>query len=94
MQLIKLVFIILLLMVGVAFSLTNHAPVSLDFYITKVTLPLSIVILLAIGSGLLLGSVLSLSFFLRIKRENRRLKRQHDAIQKEVANLRTLPMKS
>ena len=94
MSLIKFIFVILFLMIGVTFALTNHAPVSLDFYVTQVTLPLSVIILLAIGTGLLLGSVLSLFFFLQLKRENRRLKRQHDAIQKEVTHLRTLPVKS
>ncbi len=94
MQLIKFILAILFLIIGFTFALINHTPVLLDFYVTQVTLPLSVVILLAIGSGLLLGSVLSLFFFLRIKHENRRLKRQHDAIRKEVTNLRTLPVKS
>jgi len=93
-QLIKLIFVILFLMIGVTFALVNHAPVSLDLYITQITLPLSVIILLAIGCGLLLGSVLSLFFFLRVKSENRRLRRQNAAIRKEVTNLRTLPVKS
>ncbi len=81
-------------MVGVTFALINHTPVSLDFYVTQVMLPLSVIILLAVGGGLLPGFILSLFLLLRIKRENRRLKRQHDAIRKEVTNLRTLPVKS
>ncbi len=94
MQLIKLVLVIFFLITGVTFALINHSPVVLDFYVTEVTLPLSVVMLLAIGGGLLLGSFLSLLFLLRIKHENRRLQRQYDAIQQEVTNLRTLPVKS
>ena len=93
MQLIRFFFVVLLLIAGMAFALINHTPVSLDFYVTSMELPLFVIILLAIGCGLLLGSVLSLFFFLRLKRENRRLQRQYDAIQQEVTNLRTLPVK-
>lgn len=93
MPLLKLLGVLCFLLVGVSFAVMNDAPVLLDLYVVQWSLPLSVVLLLAMGSGLLLGSLLSLLFLIRIKRENSRLKRERNAVQQEIANLRTLPVK-
>jgi len=91
-NLIKFVLVVIFLVVGAGFTVINNTPVQIDLYFVAPTLELSLVLWLAVGAGMLLGSLASVSYFMRFKRENADLKRQSRLINQEVKNLRSMPI--
>jgi len=92
LTIIKFFIVVVLLAVGIAFAVANSAPVRIDLGLFMPELPLSLVLLLAVGVGILLGAFASTFYFMRIKKENADLKRQSRLVQQEVKNLRSMPI--
>ena len=90
-----LVSIILLLvaLLGLSFALMNAAPVSLNYYFASVQAPLSLIVVLSIVVGALLGILAMAGMVLRQKREMARLRKSMRLAEKEISNLRSLPLK-
>lgn len=90
-----LLFIILLLVVllGLSFALMNAGPVSLDYYFASVEAPLSLVVVLAIALGALLGVLAMGGVLFGQKREMAKLRKSIKLAEKEISNLRSLPLK-
>jgi len=80
----KLFFIIALLLflaLGLSFAILNASPVSIDYYLGNHQIALSLLLVYALGIGLLLGFVSGSFSRLRLKRANRQLKKalqQHE----------------
>ncbi len=91
-SLIKLIVAVLLLVLGAAFAIVNEQPVQLDLYFVALSMPLSMILLLAMGLGILLGSLASFFYFMKIRKENAELRRQAKLAEQEVKNLRSLPI--
>ena len=91
-SLIKLIVAVLLMVLGAAFAIVNEQPVELDLYFVAVSMPLSMILLLAMGIGILLGSLASFLYFMKIRKENADLRRQARLAEQEVKNLRSLPI--
>jgi putative membrane protein len=92
LSLFKLLLVVVFLVLGASFAVMNDALVTLDLYFITPDLPLSLILLFAVGAGIVLGAVASMFFFLRIKKENTTLKRQARLVQQEVKNLRAMPI--
>lgn len=92
LTIIKFFIAVILLAVGIAFAVANSVPVQVDLGLYLPQLPLSVVLLLAVGVGILLGMIVSVFYFMRIKKENADLRRQTRLIQQEVKNLRSMPI--
>ena len=92
LTILKFFLVVILLGVGIAFAIANSAPVRIDLGLIMPELPLSLVVLLAVGVGLLLGIFASVFYFMRIKKENADLRRQSRLAEQEVKNLRSLPI--
>jgi uncharacterized integral membrane protein len=92
-RLIQIVFLLLMLLIGMAFHVNNDAPVILDFGISTISVPhLSWVVVGAFAVGALLGIVVMLNKNLRLLSQIRRLQKQHDIASKEIVNLRAIPI--
>lgn len=92
LSLVKLIVAVLLAFLGAAFAIINDQPVQLDLYFVVASMPLSLLLLLAMGVGLVLGAVVSSFYFMRVRKENARLRRQANLAEQEVKNLRSLPI--
>ena len=93
---IRLAYIItslILLIIGILFAVLNAEPVTLHYYFGENQLPLSLVIISSIIIGALLGIVASAVIILKLKRDNARLRKTSEASEKELKNLRTMPLK-
>ena len=93
---IRLAYIItslILLIIGILFAVMNAEPVTLHYYFGENQLPLSLVIISSIIIGALLGIVASAVIILKLKRDNARLRKTSEASEKELKNLRTMPLK-
>lgn len=93
MVVIKLLFLLVFMIVGASFAIINDAPVQVDLYFTKPEMPLSMLLLLALGCGILLGVLAGAVYFMRVKKENADLKRKTRLVSEEVKNLRAMPIK-
>jgi putative membrane protein len=93
MRFIKLFVFIIIMIIGAVFAVLNSDPVPVNYYFGSRELPLSLVLTLVLGVGVLLGLFSGLGKIVNLKRELQSLKRRSEMVNKEVNNLRALPLK-
>ena len=81
------------MILGASFAIINNSPVIVDLYFITQELPLSLLLLFALGCGIVLGGLAGMVYFMRVKKENAALKRKTRLVSEEVKNLRTMPIK-
>ena len=89
----KLILVFIILMIGLTFHLKNNQLIKLNYYVDVIDIPLSwlVVIVLIIGSTL--GLLASLPIIVKLKRDKMILKKQIKNSEKEINNLRVMPIK-
>ena len=89
----KLILVFIILMIGLTFHLKNNQLIKLNYYVDVIDIPLSwlVVIVLIIGSTL--GLLASLPIIVKLKRDKMILKKQIKNNEKEINNLRVMPIK-
>lgn len=92
MVLVKLLLLLVFMLLGASFATVNDTPVIVDLYFFRPELPLSLLLLLALGCGILLGGMAGSVYFMRVKKENADLRRKARLVGEEVKSLRTLPV--
>lgn len=92
-RIIYIVAVILTLVVGAVFSARNAAIVKIDFIIISVDTNLSLAIIIALIIGAALGVLTSLLWLVSTKRELQRIRKKSELAQKELVNLRAIPIK-
>ena len=93
---LKLIYALVALALFVAtlsFAALNSDPVTIDYYVGRLEVPLALLIVAALAVGALLGSLVGLGRVVRVKREMARLRRDTRATEEEVRNLRALPLR-
>ena len=93
LRLTYIIFSLVLLVTGILFAVLNAEPVILHYYFGDVEIPLSLTIISAIISGAILGIIASVGIVIKLKRENSRLRKTSELAEKELTNLRTMPIK-
>jgi putative membrane protein len=92
-RIIKLISILLVTIIAVTFTLLNSQPVKLDLYIGSFETDLVIVILISLVLGSVLGIAAVLGKLISFKQELLRKDKKIKVTEKEVENLRSLPLK-
>jgi putative membrane protein len=92
-RLLKVCFFILIVFMGLIFHIKNDQLVELNYYVNSIPVSFSLVIVLTLCIGALLGVLASLPMILKLKHENARLDRQVKMTEKEINNLRVIPVK-
>lgn len=93
MRLLRYVFFIVLLLLVLAFALLNADSVSISYYLGTSKIPLSILLVFTFGIGCIIGLLVSMNWYLRSKWQNRKLAQRLELAEKELTNLRTMPLK-
>jgi uncharacterized integral membrane protein len=90
-----LFFIVLLILVvfTISFTLLNSQKVSIKYYFVQWDTDLMKVILFSVCLGAVLGFLATISWVARLGNELKKKKKEVKLIEKEVANLRALPLK-
>jgi len=83
----------LLLAIGISFALQNSASVTLNYYFDSITAPLSIIVVLALALGCMIGVGASLMLVFAQRHKNSRLQRKLTTCEQEIRNLRQLPLR-
>ncbi|PHS26172.1 MAG: hypothetical protein COA83_03810 [Methylophaga sp.] len=91
-RILTIIIFIIVFVVGIAFSAINNDPVALNYYLGTLSLPLSIVIVISILLGLILGASAIFMSSLQLRYENRRLHKKLDTSEQEINSLRILPL--
>ena len=92
-RLLSLIAALLILALGLSFTLLNADPVRVDFYLGEAKLPLSLWLAITLALGAILGVLSSLGLLWRQRREVRRMRRQAGTARKELTELRKLPIR-
>lgn len=94
MRIFMLVTYTLLILIGVSFAALNSSSVSVNFYFKTLSMPISVLILipLMLVLGVLVGLVLFVLRYWRLKDEYRKIKNQLRLTEKEIKNLRAIPL--
>lgn len=92
MRIVMTIFYLLLIIVGVSFAALNAMSVQVNFYFTTLKMPISVLMILMLGVGILLGFFLFLCRYWRLKGEHRKIKNQLRLTEKEIKNLRAIPL--
>ncbi|MDF1684106.1 MAG: LapA family protein [Legionellaceae bacterium] len=93
MRLIMMMFYFLIMLFGVAFAALNAGSVQLNLYFKMYTMPISILLLAALALGVILGFVVFLTRYWSLKAQYRKLKHQLELTEREIKNLRAIPLK-
>ncbi len=91
-RIMTIILFVIVLMLGAGFSAINLTPVDINYYLGVLSLPLSIVIIAAIILGTILGALALSISILRLRYENRRLRKKLISSEQEIDSLRILPI--
>lgn len=94
MRIFSYLIILILVIVGVTFAILNADSVTVHYYIGIKQLPLSLLILCSFAVGIIIGLLVMGWLVLRLKIKNRSLRKRLNNVEKEIQNLRTVPLHS
>lgn len=92
-RIINLVLILVVTLVTVTFTLLNSQPVKINYYFGSYEIDLLVVIVMALVIGAVLGITAALGKLFSLKQEMSRKDKKIKVTEKELENLRSLPLK-
>ena len=92
MRIISYLFIIVIVLFGISFATLNSESVIINYYIGQSALPLSLLLVLVFALGCLMGIIVGLWLLLKAKILNYRLRQRLSLAEKEIENLRAIPL--
>ncbi len=93
MRLVNYILLSVIGFLGLVFATLNAHPVHLKYYIGVKDIPLSVIVLISVIIGIMLGWLVSLRSIFRLKRENKKINARATQAENEVENLRNIPIK-
>jgi putative membrane protein len=93
MRIISYLILLIIMLIGLTFSALNPTEVVFNYYLGSKSVALSILLVVVFGMGIFLGLLISLFSWLRIKGDNMWLKSRLKNVEKEVQNLRSIPIR-
>ena len=92
MKVISMIMTIVIFCLGMALSLFNPETIIFHYGFDKLTLPLSLLLVLVLIAGAFLGALSIVPLWCRAKHQKRQINKQLLHVQKELDNLRAMPM--
>lgn len=92
MRIIMYIVLIGIVILGVSFALLNPEVVKFNYYVGSRAFPLSLLLAMTFVSGCLIGLVVSGFLLIKLKLKNYRLQSQLTTAEKEIGNLRAIPL--
>jgi len=93
-KLIYTVLVLVIVLFGVIFAVLNAENVQFNYYFGSKEIPLSLAIVIAMFFGAILGVLASAKLIIRSRREVSRLRKASAMAEREIANLRAIPIKN
>ena len=92
MRVISYFFLLAIVIFGMAFATLNSDSVTIDYYFYQATLPLSLLLVIVFAMGCVLGMIVGIWLLIKAKMINYRLRQRLTVAEKEISNLRTMPL--
>ena len=92
MRILSYLVLLIVILIGVTFAALNHNAVSINYYVGQRVLPLSFLLVLSFAAGSLLSLLVGFWLLLKIKIKNHRLQQHLKTAEKEIENLRAIPL--
>ncbi|PCH85048.1 MAG: hypothetical protein COB26_09380 [Piscirickettsiaceae bacterium] len=92
MKFIYLLLFIVFLTLGFVLSVSNSAPIKINYYYGWLEMPLSFALLATLVIGVILGISVGVLKNLKLRRKLSKLSKQASITKQEVTNLRTFPI--
>jgi len=93
MRIISSIFYLILIALAVVFAVINSNEITLAYYFGTQDMPLSLALAIALILGCLLGVLSCLKKIIKLKYCQRQLKQEINTANKEISNLRAIPIK-
>ena len=93
MRILSLGILLIVFLLGISFAVLNPDKISVNYYFGESEIRISTALVLALVIGALLGVISGLGIILRQRTRISRLNRMVSVTEKEVNNLRSLPIK-
>ena len=90
-RLLGFLLLIVLVVLGLSFAVLNAEPVPLNYYFGYREIPLSMIVVLSLAAGAVIGALVSLGMILRLKQQAARLRRKLRSAEKEAEKMSLLP---
>ncbi len=91
-RLFAIIAMLLIILIGLAFSVLNADPVAVDIFFAEVEIALSVALVTALIVGAALGALTSLGAVWRRRREVSRLRRQLGYAERQLQSMRPDPL--
>jgi len=92
-RLIGFLFLVALVVIGLSFAVLNSQPVSLNYYFGYRDIPLSMIVVLSLAAGAIIGVLVSLGMILKLRAQLAQVRRKLRHAAKDADQLRVLPVK-
>ena len=92
-RIVYLFIFLVLVIFGIVFAVLNADPVKLNYYFGSQEVALSLILVLAMIVGAILGVIASASMIISARREVMKLRKSVELAEKEVTNLRAIPIR-
>lgn len=92
MRILTYILLLLVILFGISFAILNSQTVTVDYYFRQSNLPLSLLLVITFVFGSLLGMLVGFFLILKVKIRNHQLKQRLKLAEKEVNNLRNIPL--
>ncbi len=91
LRLVNILLLITLIVLGLSFAVLNADPVTLNYYFGNKQIPLSMIVVVALATGAVIGVLVSMGILLRQKQQTFRLRRQLKQVEKRATSTSVLP---
>lgn len=92
MRIISYFFLLIIVIFGMTFATLNSDSVTINYYLDRSTLPLSLLLVLVFAFGCLIGMMIGIWLLIKAKLLNYRLRQRLSLAEKEIENLRAIPL--
>ena len=92
MRILTYFIVLIIILLGITFASLNSGPVTIHYYIGQHTFSLSLLLVLVFAAGSLLGLIVGFWLVLKLKVKNYRLAQHLKIAEKEIQNLRAIPL--
>lgn len=92
MRIVSYLFLLIIVVFGVTFASLNSDSVTVNYYFSESTLPLSLLIVLVFSLGCLVGMLVGFWIIIKSKLNNYRVNQRLAMAEKEISNLRAIPL--
>jgi len=92
MRVVSYFFLLLIVIFGMTFATLNSESVTINYYFNQSTLPLSLLLVFVFALGCLIGMVVGIWLLIKAKLSNYRLRQRLTLAEKEIENLRAIPL--